>query len=1838
MKFSHSIQFNAVPDWSSHYIAYSNLKKLEDPEEVFSKALGVELEKISSFYVAKEGELFEDVHQLLRDIGDDDRAVGAPPLIQVADTSRLRATSSNGRTSMDDDEAEDSLSEDDETTGLTRRKSNLSRRRSVPTAMTQSQPDLAASSEFNRSVRRQSTAADEYGDQSLMFGPGLYSSGIMLKKRIISLYVQLCELKSYSQLNRTGFRKVLKKFDKILDKDLKDAYMKTYVDTAYAFKDETKANVEGLIAKMEAAYAEVVTGGDEELAKKDLRSHLREHVVWERNTVWRDLIGMERRAEAARLGPTLLGQGATTRLQGDDDQLVTDKQIKTPLGRFSLPGWLANTSFLALVICIVVFVLLLVLPIMKKPEQQNCLALLVFVSMLWATETIPLFVTALLIPFLAVVLTVVRDEDPKNPHHKRLNAKEATHEIFASMWSPVIMLLLGGFTLAAALSKCKIDKRLATLVLSKAGTQPKTVLLANMFVAAVASMLISNVAAPVLCYSIIEPMLRTLPSDSNMSKAVIIGIALASNIGGMLSPIASPQNVVAMGQMEPAPSWLQWLFIVIPVGLISLTLIWILLLLAFRPGNTTIAPIRPVKEKFTGVQWFVILVAVGTIVLWCASHQMEGIFGDMGVIAIIPMVLFFGIGILTKEDFNNFPWTIIILAAGGLSLGKAVRSSGLLHTVAKLVTANVEGMSTYGVLVVFSALILVVATFISHTVAALIFLPLVADVGTKLPDPEPNLLVMAGVLMCSAAMGLPTSGFPNMIANILSSRHHEGGCHCPELAGAMLSAFTAHPIIELRQRDKSKIETILAHGDRVFVGLNNGALRVYRLNDITLPPQDEPSPPANDAVPPPPASNGESSTAPPSNRPTDLLREVERFSTRAVEQLAIIKEANTLVSLSNYSISLHDLQTYEHIETLGRSKNASCFAVTSNIVKDPDTGIPEIISRLAVAVKRRLLLWSWHSMELSDEVEEIVLSESIRTITWASATKLVCGMNSGYVVVDAVSHEVEDIVNTTMVGAAGQGTRFGAVSSAGMGYMGLGGYTPKPFAAKLAEGELLLARDINTLFINDQGKALDRRQIPWQTAPESIGYSYPYILALQSSPKGTLEVRNPDTLSLLQSIPLQGAAQLHFPPPGVSLAHAGKGFHVSSERCVWKMLATDYDSQVQELVEGEKYDEAISLLNMLEDALLTDKVETLREVKMLKAEMLFKKKKYRASMDLFNEDDVHAPPERVLKLFPPEIAGELSGWKAATPDGASVKESEDAADKPKEAQPEHREAHVDPPSPDNRSSFARLLMGSHKRVASDAASIISKKDSHDEEADAAKDAPSPEEKPIEDKDLGKAVGELNSYLAGTRARLQRYIDPATGKLKPQTNKNGTLEEAAEEFLRTTQTEDEKQLEEKLRHTFHIVDTALFRAYMFSQPLLAGSLFRIANFCDPEVVNEKLLEHNRYTELIDFFYGKKLHKEALDLLKKFGTASKPNEAAPTLHGPNRTIQYLQKLPATHVDLILQHAGWTLSANPEYAMEIFVGDTENAETLPRDRVVSFLQGIDSLLEMQYLEHIIVELEDTTPEFHNNLVDLYIRNLKQMARGKEWDALMDRFVRYLREFRHVYSLGKAFAQIPKDDAAFYEAQAIVLSNMGQHKQALVIYVFKMRDYTKAEDSTTPVNNDSSDSEDPPPSIYHTLLSLYVQPPISNQEPLYIPALDLLSKHGSRLPAASTLGLIPDDLPVRALEAYFRGRIRSANSRVNESRIVAGLRKAEEMSIAARLHLGDDAPGAQGGRNRHVIITDESHCVVCHKKLGGGARIGGSVVAALPDNTVVHYGCLNKATGHKSDSVRGPAWGRGF
>jgi len=346
------------------------------------------------------------VDELLRDIGsfEEDNEAGEPsaqrPTLHLQPLSSdhgrhvrgirgsRSAQSANSTHSTDDGLDESDEEDQQETSALNKKRrpsvgSGYGRRR---TGLLHAPTDMTASTELTKSMRRYSLGYDDYAETAQLF-----SDGIVLKKRIVSLYVQLCELKSYVQLNRTGFGKVLKKFDKIIDRELRQKYMATSVDSAYPFLRETLTELEERIGAMETAYADIVTQGDVTLAKKDLRSHLREHVVWERNTVWRDLIGLERRAEAASFGKGLLGDpndGLKVRLQGDDVPVAATKDINTPIGRFTCPTWLFGSTMITILGIIAVFLTLLLVPIMEKPEQQACLAMLVFVSLLWATEVV----------------------------------------------------------------------------------------------------------------------------------------------------------------------------------------------------------------------------------------------------------------------------------------------------------------------------------------------------------------------------------------------------------------------------------------------------------------------------------------------------------------------------------------------------------------------------------------------------------------------------------------------------------------------------------------------------------------------------------------------------------------------------------------------------------------------------------------------------------------------------------------------------------------------------------------------------------------------------------------------------------------------------------------------------------------------------------------------------------------------------------------------------------------------------------------------------------------------------------------------------------------------------------------------------------------------------------------------------------------------------------------------------------------------------------------------------------------------------------------------------------
>ncbi|KAJ3886508.1 SPX domain-containing protein [Lentinula edodes] len=786
---SSALKFNAVSEWWEEYIDYDYLKKyiyqlekqqqsltssyrdLESNERtslvgrpsdaatdsIFIPLLDKELKKVTLFYEHQEKELFDELAEL-------------EALVQNQEELGL-----DGDHYADDDEYdeedEESLSRSPErhrrrrlssSANLNRntsgpgeysyvRQSPVRQRHSISSSEGEMEDSLASlrrSISPNRTMQKLANTFSLMKDSVTSSGPSetiwtartnyAYDTRLLFKRRITNLYVSFSSLRSYVEVNYSGFRKVLKKYDKVTYSELKDHYLHDVVEQTVPFLPDSKDRLNGATDRLIHLYTQCVARGNRNLAKQQLNLFQRENIAWERDTVWRQMIGRERR-----------GEGAASNLLGAT--LVKEPQpgifaIPTPFGRLSI-----TRRFLYLVIALVVFAVLLNIEVVQGHEANRCFAVLVFCTVLWATEAIPLFVTSILVPLLLVCFQVVRG--PK-PDYEHLSAPDATKFIFSAMFSPTIMLLIGGFTISSALSKTSIDRILITRVLSLAGTRPSVVLLAFMCVSCFASMWISNVAAPTLCFTLIK-----------------LGIALAANIGGQSSPISSPQNLIALQNMDEPLDWGSWFAVALPVSAISILLIWGLLLASYRPARSPdgeseieIRPIRATKEPFTRQQYWVSFVCLATIVLWCIAHSIEDYVGDMGVIAIIPIIAFFSTGILKKDDFEQFTWTIVFLAMGGIALGKGVTSSGLLDIMGELVRDLVDGFSLYNVVLILSPIVLVISTFISHTIASVLLVPIAKEVAASLGGDHQNLLIFVTALICSAGMGMPVSGFPNQTA------------------------------------------------------------------------------------------------------------------------------------------------------------------------------------------------------------------------------------------------------------------------------------------------------------------------------------------------------------------------------------------------------------------------------------------------------------------------------------------------------------------------------------------------------------------------------------------------------------------------------------------------------------------------------------------------------------------------------------------------------------------------------------------------------------------------------------------------------------------------------------------------------------------------------------------------------------------------------------------------------------------------------------------------------------------------------------------------------------------
>lgn len=183
----------------------------------------------------------------------------------------------------------------------------------------------------------------------------------------------------------------------------------------------------------------------------------------------------------------------------------------------------------------------------------------------------------------------------------------------------------------------------------------------------------------------------------------------------------------------------------------------------------------------------------------------------------------------------------------------------------------------------------------------------------------------------------------------------------------------------------------------------------------------------------------------------------------------------------------------------------------------------------------------------------------------------------------------------------------------------------------------------------------------------------------------------------------------------------------------------------------------------------------------------------------------------------------------------------------------------------------------------------------------------------------------------------------------------------------------------------IIDTTLLKCYLQTNDALVAPLLRLKdNNCHVDESERVLRKKEKFSELIILYEKKGLHQKALNLLMK--QAVRPDSP---LKGHERTVQYLQHLGAEHLDLIFEYAEWVLKKHPEDGLKIFTEDTQEIESLPRGRVLDYLEKINSSLAIPYLEHIVMHYGDTTAEFHNRLV-LLLRDQVQTLRDSYLHSL--------------------------------------------------------------------------------------------------------------------------------------------------------------------------------------------------------------------------------------------------------
>ncbi|UTZ41062.1 SLC13 family permease [Vibrio campbellii] len=415
----------------------------------------------------------------------------------------------------------------------------------------------------------------------------------------------------------------------------------------------------------------------------------------------------------------------------------------------TLKNWFFTRNSMILTSNVLLFAILFnTLPF--EPQVVTGLCILIFVAVLWLTEAIHVSITALLIPLLAVFLGV-------------FNTQAALNNFSNS----IIFLFLGGFALAAALHKQKLDQAIADKVLLIARGKMSVAVFMLFGVSAGLSMWVSNTATTAMMLPLVLGVMSKLDAKKSHSTYlfVLLGIAYSASIGGIATLVGSPPNAIAAA--EVGLSFTEWMALGLPISLILMPIAILVLYVMTKPDLSHQFELDHKPVEWTNGKKITLAIFLLTVTFWIFSkpiNAMLGGFAKFDTLVAISAILLLGASraVEWKDIEKTTDWGVLILFGGGICLSNVLKATGTSVFLANGLAGFLEQAGVLLTILAVVVFVVFLTEFASNTASAALLVPVFATIAEAL-GLSPVILSALIAVAASCAFMLPVATPPNAI-------------------------------------------------------------------------------------------------------------------------------------------------------------------------------------------------------------------------------------------------------------------------------------------------------------------------------------------------------------------------------------------------------------------------------------------------------------------------------------------------------------------------------------------------------------------------------------------------------------------------------------------------------------------------------------------------------------------------------------------------------------------------------------------------------------------------------------------------------------------------------------------------------------------------------------------------------------------------------------------------------------------------------------------------------------------------------------------------------------------